>query len=302
MDLEIRHLRVFVAVAESRSYTAASRLLLISQPALTRTVQQLEQRLEVRLLERSSRSMELSDAGEVFLRRAKAILRDLDVAVAEARDERTVRIGFSWVLPDPWVADAIVAFEETTGASAQLMRRDDLSAALACGDVDIALTRYPIARANATTLTLFQEPRVAAVSRRWPLGDRESISWNELATHPVVINTVSGSTRPEMWDEAHRPTEVIECANYDEWTTLVAAGRGVGSIGRSAAEASTHSGIAILSIADAPPTGLWLSHLPGRSRPLLRRLVDAVTAQNSGLLPDTTGFSVEQPSRGTRER
>lgn len=280
MDVEIRHLRAFTAVAEQQSYTAASRLLLVTQPTLTRTVQQLEQRLEVRLLDRSSRSVQLTAVGQVFLQHARALLRDLDLAVAEARDERVLRIGFSWVLPDPWASEVITAFERTTGASARLMRRDDLAAALEHGDVDIALTRHPATHHTATTLTLFEEPRVAAVSAHSPLAGRERIAWNELAEHPVVINTISGSTRPEMWDEAHRPTELIECENYDEWTALVASGRGAGSIARSAATASTHSGITILPLDDAPPAGLWLSYLSSRPSALLRRFVDAATAQH----------------------
>lgn len=279
MDIEVRHLRAFSTVAEQRSYTAASRLLLITQPALTRTVQQLEQRLDVQLLKRSSRSVELTAAGQAFLQRARSILRDFDLAVAEARNEHTLRVGFSWVLPDPWASDVIADFEQDTKGSVRLMRRDDLAEALERGEIDIALTRHQIVLNNATTLTLFTEPRVAAVSTRWPLAKQDRLSWNELAKYPLIINTISGGTRIEMWGEAERPTEVVECQNYDEWTALVASGRGAGSIAQSAATASTHSGIAILPLDDAPPAGLWLSYLPGRPSALLRRFIDAATTR-----------------------
>src|SRR3712207_1338650 len=77
MDVELRHLRAFTAVATHRSFTAAGQELLIGQPALTRTVQQLEAALGVRLLERTSRSVRLTDAGQDFLDRTRAVLADL---------------------------------------------------------------------------------------------------------------------------------------------------------------------------------------------------------------------------------
>ncbi len=101
MDVELRHLRAFTAVANHRSFTAAGRELLITQPALTRTVQQLEAALGVRLLERTSRSVQLTDVGRDFLDRTRAVLADLDGAILAARGQRELRLGFQWVLPDP---------------------------------------------------------------------------------------------------------------------------------------------------------------------------------------------------------
>lgn len=277
--MELRHLRAFTAVAENLSFTAAARHLLITQPALTRTIQQLEQALEVTLLERSSRSVSLTDAGRAFLARAQGVLRDLDLAMAEARGERDLRIGFSWVLPDPWTGDVIGAFEETTGAAARLMRRDDLATALERGDIDVALARHHLPVTGATCLTLFEEPRVAAVSSRSPLADHDRFGWNELGEHTVVINTSSGSTYPDLWDDDHRPERFIECDNYDEWITLIAADRGVGATALSAASANTHTGVAFIALDNAPPAALRMAWLPGRAGALVRRFVEAATGQ-----------------------
>lgn len=279
MDVELRHLRAFTAVAENLSFTAASRHLLLTQPALTRTIQQLERSLEIKLLERTSRSVQLTDAGRAFLARSQGILRDFDLAVAEARGERDLRIGFSWVLPDPWASDVVDAFEETTGAAARLMRRDDLAAALERGDVDVALSRHDLAVTGATSLALFDEPRVAAVSSRSPLTRRKRFTWEELGEHTMIINTGSGSTRPDQWGEDRRPSELIECDNYDEWVALIAADRGVGAIAQSAATATSHTGIAFIPLDDAPPATLRLTWRPSRSGALVRRFIEAATRQ-----------------------
>lgn len=277
--MEVRHLRAFAAVAENLSFTAAGRQLLVAQSALTRTIQQLEQVLEVTLLERSSRSVRLTEAGHAFLARTRSVLRDLDVAVAQVRGERELRVGFAWVLPDPWAGDLVSAFEETTGAAARLMRRDDLESALDRGDVDVAIARHRIASESATTLTLFEEQRVAAVSRRSRLAGRDRFTWNELAEHPVVINADSGSTQPDLWDAEHRPARVVECGNYDEWVALVAAGRGVGATALSAAYANAPAGIEFVPLENAPPAALRLAWVPSRAGALLRRFVEAAIAQ-----------------------
>jgi DNA-binding transcriptional LysR family regulator len=279
MDVELRHLRAFTAVAESRSFTGASRRLLITQPALTRTIQQLEQILDTKLLERTSRSVELTDVGRTFHARAQTLLRDLDLTIAEARGERELRIGFSWALPDPWAGEVLAAFEEATGAATRLMRRDDLAAALERRDVDVAFARHPVTAANSTSVTLFEEPRVAAVSSRSPLAGRKQISWNELGQYPVIINTTSGNTRPGLWSLERRPSQIVECDTYDEWIALIAADRGVGATPLSASSTHAHAGVVFIALSGAPLVPLDLVWIPRRAGGLVRRFVDVATAQ-----------------------
>ncbi|MEU8263659.1 LysR family transcriptional regulator [Micromonospora sp. NPDC048999] len=274
MDVELRHLRAFCAVAENRSFTTASKQLLITQPALSRTIQQLEAALGVRLLERTSRMVQVTDAGRGFLIRIQAILRDLDLATAELRGERDLRIGFSWALPDPWATETVATFEATTGAAAHLLRRDDIDAALARGEIDVALIRHEPASADATTVTLFEEPRIAAVSSRSPLAERDQIGWNELGTHPVILNTVTGSTRTELWRPEDRPKQVIECGNYDEWITLIAAGRGVGATPLSATSTHAHTGVVFVPLTGAPAAPMHIAWMPRKVGPLVRCFIE----------------------------
>jgi DNA-binding transcriptional LysR family regulator len=290
MDIELRHLRAFDAVAASLSFTAASRELLITQPALTRTIQQLERTLQVRLLDRTSRTVELTDAGRRFLTSVQTILGELDLATATARGERELRIGFQWALPDPWIAETIATFEQATGASATLLRRDDIVTALRVGDIDLALVRTDLDAPDIAVAALFDEPRVAAVSRRSPLSARAKLSWQELGTYPLVINTVSGNTRPEMWPVDQRPDTVIECGNYDEWIALVAAGRGVGATPASAARTHAHTGVVFLPLEDAPVVTLRVAWLPRRGSPLVRRFAEIAHTPPS---PDGAGTALE---------
>jgi DNA-binding transcriptional LysR family regulator len=277
MDVELRHLRSFAAVATHGSYTAAARELLIGQPALTRTVQQLEAALGVRLLERTSRSVQLTDVGQVFLDRTRAVLTDLDRAILAARGQRELRLGFQWVLPDPWATETITGFEQATGATVTLLRRDDIDTALEAGDLDVAITRTRLTATGTVQAPLFDEDRVAVVSTRSPLAKKDVVDWLELAAEPVVVNTVNGTTQPDSWPAEHRPTRVVTCGNYDEWLHLVASGRGVGAVPRSAARAGAHPDVTFVPLVSAPPVSVCLAYRPRRGNPLVRQFVTFAT-------------------------
>ncbi|MFD9891780.1 LysR family transcriptional regulator [Amycolatopsis sp. NPDC059027] len=272
VEVELRHLRAFVAVATRRSFTAASGDLLITQPALTRTIQQLEAAVGARLLERTSRSVELTDTGSELLERLRVVLHDLDAALIAASGRASLRIGFQWALPDPWISDLLAAFENATGATATLLRRDDIVTALHSGDVDVALVRAPVHVPGITQTVLFEEERVAAVSVESPLAARAELEWSELTAYPLVVNTVSGATSAGLWPPAQQPAQVIECGSYDEWLAIIAAGRGVGSTTTSAAETHIHARVAHVPLNGAPPVAvrlLWPTRR--KSDALLRR-------------------------------
>src|SRR5690606_41790005 len=110
MDVELRHLRAFVALCEEANYTRAAARLHLSQPALTRTIQQLERMLECRLIERSSRHFALTDEGRELLDRGRGILADVDAVCADLGSRAAVELGFSWLLPDEWFAETRTRF------------------------------------------------------------------------------------------------------------------------------------------------------------------------------------------------
>jgi DNA-binding transcriptional LysR family regulator len=98
--MELRHLRYFVAVAEERGFTRAAERLWVAQPGLSTQIRRLETELGVQLFERHARGVDLTQAGELLLERARAVLAAASVAGATGEDVRvgvhgTLRLGVS---------------------------------------------------------------------------------------------------------------------------------------------------------------------------------------------------------------
>ena len=105
--MELRHLRAFVAVIDAEGFARAAARLNMSQPALSRSIQSLESQLNVQLFERSHRRIEPTDAGQLFLERARDIVtRHADLARAVGIAETGANPAFTLAV-GPYVADLI---------------------------------------------------------------------------------------------------------------------------------------------------------------------------------------------------
>ncbi|OIJ94384.1 LysR family transcriptional regulator [Streptomyces sp. MUSC 14] len=275
-DVELRHLRAFASVARHRSFSRAAEELLITQPALSRTIAQLEDELSVRLLDRSSRHVELTDTGAEFLVHVEQVLATLDQALAVARRRVTLRLGFSWLLPDPWTQRTVSRFEESTGATVALTRTDDPLQALRRHALDIAVVRGAVdAPRGAHVLHLFDEPRIAVCSERCDLTRIGRLDWTDVRHWPLVVNTVSGTTGPWSWPAEQRPERIVETTNYDEWLETVAANRGIGIVPEVAQRRTRHPALRYIPLTGAPASPVSLVHFPDARRSLVRRFLEA---------------------------
>ncbi|MEU8637811.1 LysR family transcriptional regulator [Amycolatopsis sp. NPDC048633] len=281
--VELRHLRGFEAVARLRSFTGAAADLAITQPALSRTVRQLEDALGVTLFDRSTRHVELTGAGETLLAHVERALAELERGFGAVRQASSVRLGFSWLLPDPWAQRTVTRFERATGRTVDLVRTDDPLAALQQGKVDLAVVRGPVRSSALRVVHLFDEARVAACSVRSPLAGRAELAWAEVPRWPLVVNIVSGTTGPWSWPPDERPETIVETANFDEWVESVAADRGIGIAPEVAMRRNIHPAVRFVPLRGAPPSPVTLVFLPHVHEALLRQFVDiAVNAGEAG--------------------
>ncbi|MEU6127273.1 LysR family transcriptional regulator [Streptomyces sp. NPDC047123] len=286
MTMELRHLRAFLAIAEEGTITRAAERLHIGQPALSRTLRQLEGHLGVRLVDRSTHHLELTAAGRTFRDKAAAALAAVDAALdPRALSTAPLRLGHPWAALGDLTIPLLRRWdEEHPDVPLELRRIDDRTAGLTQGKVDVALLRGRVTAPGLVTELLVEEERVAVVPAGSDLADRARLTLADLAAWPVALNTVAGTTTLDLWPEGGRPTATIEVGNTDEWLTAIAVGRAVGISTSATPRLHTHPAIVYRPLADAPPVPLllaWQRGAPGHPAiPDLIRLARAMVAES----------------------
>jgi DNA-binding transcriptional LysR family regulator len=278
MDAELRDLRFFVVLAEEKHFSRAAAVAGVSQPTLTRSLARLERTVGARLMDRTTRSVELTEEGRRLTADLVEVLPRLDSALRNVSAHPGLRLGFTWLLPSDLVRRAGELFAQSTGGELMLVRRDDRTAGVARGLTDLAVVygRVPTGE-SLRVVELGTEDRVAAVARDHPLARRRRLPWADVAGHPLVVNEASGTVGPSLWPAGGRPVVAVRCRTYDEWIEMVAAGRGVGVLPASARE-RPHPGVRYVTLADAPPVPLVLLRPVRSAHPLADRFEQAIRA------------------------
>lgn len=291
MTIELRHLRALVTAAEHATLTDAARDLFISQPTLSRSLQQLERHVGRTLFTRTPHGVELTEDGHTTVSLARDILGRVDMLSHAFTERKPLRLGFAWLLHPTLFADIRRAGEEL-GCPVTPVRLDDPVSALtaAKNPVDLALyrdTHRPLPDGIRSTVVA-EETRCAALPADSEIADRsrngETLTWNDLATEPLVVNAASGTTHVGSWANAPAGRTVVECSNFEEWIELVATGAGIGAVPELARDRSPHPGIVYADIPDAPPSHIALAWRRGSGAPggpaeeYTRKLVQALSA------------------------
>jgi DNA-binding transcriptional LysR family regulator len=275
MNVELRHLRALAAIGDEGTITGAASVLHITQPALSRTLEQLESRVGVRLVNRTTRTLALTDAGRRLHERAHLILHQLDDALTEAAaGVRPLHIGFAWAALGERTVPLLRTWrEEHPDTPVRVHRIDDPEAALRRGDVDAALLRTaPAPGAGLEVRPLYREGRLAAVAEDDPLARRSAVRLADLADRPVVV-CATAATTSGLWADRPRP-RTFEVANVDEWLTAIATGDAVGVTAEATEHSHPHPGVRYLPLSDAPPVTVRLAWPRTPTHPATLALLD----------------------------
>src|SRR5215469_10726978 len=229
MELELRHLRVLVAVADAGSFTDAAIDLGISQAAASRTLIALEQILGVRLLYRTSRTVTPTSAGVQVLARARHLLAEAGNLLAEARTGHSrLRIGHAWSAMGRHTLEFQRLWAEAhPDVELHLVRTNSPTGGLAEGQCDLAVVRIPADEIRFATAVVGLEQRYCAMPAEDPLARRRSVRLADLTSRTLLIDRRTGSTTAELWPEGSAPA-TEDTQDIDDWLALIAAGRGAG--------------------------------------------------------------------------
>ncbi|WUH94846.1 LysR substrate-binding domain-containing protein [Streptomyces sp. NBC_00433] len=265
MDLDLRKLRYFVAVAERLHFGRAAEDLLIAQPALSRQIRALEKELRAELFVRDSHRVALTAAGRQLLDDAGPLLAAADAARRRvgrvAQGAGRLVVGFRTGIR---VTEAVRAFGAAhPGVSVEVRRLewDDQAEAVLDGRVDVAYVRLPVVEPGLALTPLYGEPRMAALPAGHPLAARERLTAADLAAQTEILHLC---VNPEAAD----PRQPSAVRTVEEKLEYVAAGRGVTCLPRSAALLHRRPDVVYRPVADLPQDQVALARPARRPAPL----------------------------------
>lgn len=272
--VESRELAYFVAVAEELHFGRAAQRLHMAQPPLSRAIAGLERRVGITLLRRSSRKVELTDAGEVLLREARKALSAIDAAVRRAEragdaEPRLVVVtkpgGDAGMLPA--ILDAYRSQEGSVNVDVAVCGVGEAEAALRDGRADVGFLHLPHDDlVGLETEELLSQPQVLVVACDHPLATRAGVAVADLAGLPMArlpgASTVSG-VGPPIRDSA-------------QLMALIGLRQIVAVLPQSALD-HLHRDLVGVPVLDAPPTTTVLAWPEGTLTPALAGLVEAAS-------------------------
>ena len=193
--MELRHLRHFVAVAETRHFGRAAARLGMAQPPLSQSIMRLEESLGIKLLERTPRGVSLTAAGEALMAEAKPLLAQADLAerrVRQAADElASLSIAFVPMCAMHIMPLALHALrKQWPGVDVRLIERGSALtvASVKNGSIDLGVVVTSVADVHELeSIVIERMSMVAAVPANWPLAQRTRISMADLTTYPLIM-------------------------------------------------------------------------------------------------------------------
>ncbi|NBB12289.1 LysR family transcriptional regulator [Pseudomonas sp. SLFW] len=252
MNLEMSDLRAFVAVAELGTFSAAALDLHLSQPALSRRISKLEAKMGVRLLERTTRRVDLTAFGRDFARKARDILNSLDESLIGLGDVAGRMSGEVSVACVPSVVRYFLpqVLREFHERYPRIVIRvmdegaSDVLSSVVRNEVDFGLNYIGVQEANIDFQPVLKEAFVVACRRDHPLAKRPAVTWTELNAYDYMSVAKASGNRLlldlALADAPDLPRSFCEVRHVMSVVSLVEAGVGIAAVPRLAMPADDH--------------------------------------------------------------
>ena len=280
MNVTLRQLQVFLSVAETRNFSRSGHLVGLTQPAVSRSITELEAQLGLQLVNRTTREVELTDAGRSLATRLPRVLDDLDSTLQDVAGMATARRGRVRVASSPTLSANLmpecIARCHAQHPGLELMLLDRVQSAtlesVLSGEVDFGVVIDPEEREALTCETILTEPFLLACPPTHRLASKRTVHWTDLNGESLVLLDHASGSRRLIDDVLSRLGVQCSVAQEVGHTTtifrMIEAGLGVAVIPRMA----------------LPPQGL--SELCVRAlAPRMDRQVMLVQRRNRALSP-----------------
>ena len=299
VDLDVRLLRAFVAVAEELNFSRAAERMDVAQQGLSAQVRQLEARLEAKVFKRTTRRVSLTPAGEALLPHARAALAAVDAGVEAVRRVGALAASELVVagLADAGQAGAAILERFATACpDVTVSVRDTVPAQALLEDglgppAAVAFVRPPFRGVNRfATITLLVEPRLVALPAGHALADRDSVDPSELMGETWAWAGSSDRVAESYWLlEDHRYGRAARIggkpSTYEELLKIVSAGDAIGLCPTTIAQAVGPSfpDVRFVGVTGIDPSRLALAWRPSAETPAIRELAEIARKVTGGL-------------------
>ncbi|MFT3784011.1 MAG: LysR family transcriptional regulator [Nibricoccus sp.] len=263
--MELHQLRYFVNVAETGNFTRAAERSFVSQPSLSQQIINLEKELKHKLFHRLGRKAVLTEAGTVFLERARRILFEVDDTTRELQDspglERKITVGAITTLA-PYLMPQLIALCRSRLPHLQVNVREDfrsdLTKAVLEGELDLAIVSLPVKDPQISVEVLFQETLLLVVGKPHPLASKPEVTTADLVDQTWILlgsgSSLANQIQRFCGDHNFEPKIGYRCAQVATVKALVALGAGISILPQVALAADDRSRLISKPLADRTPT------------------------------------------------
>lgn len=258
--LTVHELEAFLAVAELCNFRLAAERIHVSQPALSRSIQSAENKLDARLLDRNTRRVELTRAGEELLPIARRIVAEFHDSLSDLSEFVAGRRGRIAIACLPSAAAALLpkamsVFQAThprVAIALEPVSAEFVRARVMDGSADFAISVAPSRQDGLAFEPLIRDQFVCVCGRSDPLAARRRVPWSVLAERPLVASGPASSIRhiaDRVMAECGLAVQArYECANISVVGAMVAAGLGIAAIPRLALRLIDMSALAVVPL------------------------------------------------------
>ena len=247
MTLNLHHLRVFAAVAQYGSFSRAGVALRLSQPAVSKTVQELERQTQLALFDRSGRAPRLTDAGNALFARARELfgverVAEEELAALRGLERGVLRVGASTTVATYFLPPLLARFHrQHPGVTLRVVSANTRAIArrLLEGRLDIALVEGPVSHERITVLPWREDELVVIAPASHPLVRKQRVRAADLVNEPFILREPGSGTRvvaeAALAEHGVHPGTTVQLGSTEAIKQAVAAGLGLAVVSRASA-------------------------------------------------------------------
>ncbi|HXQ82271.1 MAG TPA: LysR substrate-binding domain-containing protein [Opitutaceae bacterium] len=262
--MELSQLRYVAAVADTGNFTRAAARSSVAQPSLSQQIIKLEKELGHKLFHRMGRKAVLTEAGIVFLERARRILFEVEGATKQLEDhpslERKITVGAIQTLA-PFIFPTLITRCRKRFPNLQVNIREDFKITLLRemleGELDLAIVARPVADPNIQVEALWREPLILVVPKGHPLASKQRVIGADLADETFILlgssSSLAAQVRRFCGENNFEPRIGSRCAQIATVKALVGIGAGISILPRGARSAEDADSLVYITLADAEP-------------------------------------------------